>query len=515
MASRDGCNCQGEKTEEQEQEQSNSTGTTTHSQPDPAMSMAVTAASAARTKLGGYEFYRQVLKSPKFVMAPMVDQSELPWRMLSRDYGCQLCYTPMLNSSVFVRDETYRRINFTTCAKDRPLVVQFCGNDPQILLQAARMVEDQCDAVDINFGCPQHIARRGHYGAFLAEEWDLVSSLVRVLHENLAVPVTCKIRIFDDPEKTINYAKMIQASGCQLLTVHGRTLVQKGPLTGIADWQIIKRIKETLSIPVFANGNILYYEDALQCMELTGVDGVMSAEGQLSNPAIFNGPELLPSWQLAEQYMKYCEEYPTAMAAVKGHLFRMWHESVKIHTDLRERLAGVHDMAAAYAVMEEMHRRLKEEAAQHGEVTFPPYTGPSCKVGARVGIPHWYLQPKVHDLEKDKILAVGPRVNSSASEEQHETKRQAAEVEAPKPKKPKADGWKFKICPNCTNPGGVRCSHGLCKNCCLQKLRSEQVECPGHKYFLSKENFLRYKASQEQNKEQNQPEDGQQEEQQQ
>ena len=100
-----------------------------------------------------YAFYRSI-GSPKFIVAPMVDQSELPYRMLTRKYGAHLCYTPMLHARLFSESEAYRKQNFCPCPEDRPLAVQFCANDPQILLKAAQYVENDCDAVDINFGCP-------------------------------------------------------------------------------------------------------------------------------------------------------------------------------------------------------------------------------------------------------------------------------------------------------------------------------------------------------------------------
>ena len=125
----------------------------------------------------GYKFWRENLKAPKLVLAPMVEQSELPWRMLTRKYGAQLCYTPMMHASVFLRDKIYRAENFVSCAEDRPLIAQFCSDDPDTFLNAAKIIENECDAIDLNLGCPQHIARRGHYGSFLQDEWELIHKI--------------------------------------------------------------------------------------------------------------------------------------------------------------------------------------------------------------------------------------------------------------------------------------------------------------------------------------------------
>src|SRR5690606_41778568 len=106
------------------------------------------------------------------------DLSELPFRMLCRNHGAQLCYTPMLHSKIFYEDATYRKTYFSTCKEERPVFAQFCGNDPVILLNAAKLVADKVDAVDINLGCPQRIAKKGYYGAYLMENPKLIYSLV-------------------------------------------------------------------------------------------------------------------------------------------------------------------------------------------------------------------------------------------------------------------------------------------------------------------------------------------------
>jgi len=245
------------------------------------------------------------------------------WRLLTRSFMTPdsskklLAYSPMLHSRMFHETPKYRASNFEPLHRtlpepsevttpplpsdlrldgnpsiDRPLFVQFCSNSPSDLLNAAKYVAPFCDAVDLNLGCPQGIARKGRYGAFLQEEWQLIHDLINTLHKNLSVPVTAKIRVLETKERTLEYAKMVLAAGASIITVHGRQRDQKGHNTGLADWTILRYLREQLppETVMFANGNILQHEDVEECLQATGADAVMSAEANLYDPSIFAEP---------------------------------------------------------------------------------------------------------------------------------------------------------------------------------------------------------------------------------
>ncbi|CEP13309.1 hypothetical protein [Parasitella parasitica] len=338
--------------------------------------------TAAGTKLTGYEFYYKKLGSAKHIVGPMVEQSELAWRILCRRYNAHLCYTPMFHSKLFsdpIHGYKYRSDQWSTNAQDRPLIVQFCGNDPDTLLKAAKMVQDQCDAIDLNLGCPQYIAKKGRYGSFLQDDWDLIHKLISTLDKHLNVPVTAKIRVFSSETKTVNYAKMLVEAGAQLLTVHGRLREQKGHHTGVADWSKIKAVKKHCSnVPVIANGNILYYDDVQHCLDRTGADGVMSAENNLYNPAIFTNSEMPPlTFEIALEYLDICNKQAlTRPEIVKAHLFKLFHASLPVHTDLRNRLAVSNSVQEMEKITLELKDRLQKEMSLSKDVVdVNPETG--------------------------------------------------------------------------------------------------------------------------------------------
>ncbi|KAH8107419.1 Dus-domain-containing protein [Phellopilus nigrolimitatus] len=409
-----------------------------------------------RRKLSGGDLYRDVLGSPKLVVAPMVDQSELSWRILSRRYGAQLVYTPMINAKMFAesKHKSYKEQAFNLLngeeggSQDRPLIVQFAANDPDQLLTAAKLVEAHCDAVDINFGCPQDIARRGRYGCYLQDDWDLVYRLINTLHENLSIPVTAKFRVFSSLSKTVEYAKMMERAGAQILTCHGRTREQKGHNSGLADWDKIRAVKDAVSVPVFANGNVLFHDDIQRCLDATGADAIMTAEGNLYNPTVllsaasFQGPSsfttasltnalstkfsratneffmlpndtgaYLPHSTLALEYLAIVRALrtPTAGSAIKGHLFKLLRPMLLSETDLRDRLGRVRgrpggdkdELLKEYEdIVREVEARLQSEIdqVQKGKVTLEGLVKVDESTGLRV-LPRWLAQPYFRPLQ--------------------------------------------------------------------------------------------------------------------
>ncbi|KZT01148.1 Dus-domain-containing protein [Laetiporus sulphureus 93-53] len=405
------------------------------------------------TKLGGYDFYREVLGSPKYVVAPMVDQSELAWRKLSRKYGAQLVYTPMINAKMYAdgSHKNYRQQVFNTAfgeeggPEDRPLIVQFCANHAEKLLASAKMLEPYCDAIDINLGCPQDIAKKGHYGSFLQDEWDLIYELINTLHCNLSIPVTAKFRVFSTVEKTVEYAKMLERAGAQILTCHGRTREQRGHRSGLADWEKIRAVKAAVSVPVFANGNILFHSDIEHCLAATGADAIMSAEGNLYNPALF-APSSLPRppiasssslgssdlqsvpisatasaalptscltgdhprhTTLALEYLAIvkAQRTPTSPSAVKGHLFKLLRPALGREKDLREQLGRVRTDKNEDGAMWEKYEEIVKDLAERMERDEKAVEGRELEslltIDSGTGLPllpHWLAQPYFRPL---------------------------------------------------------------------------------------------------------------------
>jgi tRNA-dihydrouridine synthase 1 len=338
----------------------------------------------------------------------------------------------MLNSNLFVRSARYRRDFLTTCTADRPLVIQFCANDPEIFVQAAKYVEGICDAIDLNLGCPQGIAKRGHYGCYLQDEWDLIYSLINAVHTRVAVPIWAKIRVFTDDDKTVQYAQMVERAGAQLIGVHGRTRENKGRVQTLADWTVIRKVKAAVKVPVYANGNIRDMDDVRKCLEETGADGVMSAESLLANPALFSAKDY-PSFDLAAEYLDFAERYATAPGMVRGHLFKILSKDLEVHTDSRDQLARAKSLEQMKSAALALCSRLKNGDPPPTSTASSAAVRPTDAVETRNGLRkcrecnHWtYVGSGICNTSSC------PLNSADLAEDAHRSKRQKGESEAGK-----------------------------------------------------------------------------------
>jgi tRNA-dihydrouridine synthase 1 len=412
----------------------------------------------------GRELFNK-LGRPTKIVAPMVDGSELAWRIISRRYGAELCYSPMLHSRLFSQDKKFR--DQFICEMDgqpgldRPLIIQFCANDPDVLLNAAKYVVGKCDAVDINFGCPQGIAKKGHYGSFLMEEWDLVYRLINKLAVELGdtLPVTAKIRVFEDWSKSLEYAKMCLRAGAKFLTIHGRTREMKGQITGLANWNLVKYLRENLpeGTVFISNGNILYPDDIDRCINEIGCDAVMSAEANLSNPGVF-WTKTDDKEKLFPRVDKFMREYYEVVKSCQGteskrcmktHMFKSLKTFLPYHTDVRAEIAKLtknssfEEIEKVIVMMEDIVEDIfkKENIAELDEIKI----GEVQAWGGRYReVPYWRLQPFFRKVDgvngKDLVGEALEKIQKQTTEQQallQDKKRKLEDADSEERSEPK------------------------------------------------------------------------------
>ncbi|XP_054474118.1 uncharacterized protein LOC129106796 isoform X2 [Anoplopoma fimbria] len=220
------------------------------------------------------------------ICAPMVRYSKLAFRSLVRKYDCDICFSPMIVASDFMRSVKARDSEFTTNESDRPLIVQFAAPDAQTLADAACVVAPFSDGVDLNCGCPQRWAMSAGFGACLINKPELVKDMVRHVRNQVDNPnytASIKIRIHKDLRQTVDLCQKAESAGVSWITVHGRTAEERHQPV---NYDAIKTIKDSVSIPVIANGDIKHLRDVESTYQLTGVDGRPSPEMTLQWTAV-------------------------------------------------------------------------------------------------------------------------------------------------------------------------------------------------------------------------------------
>lgn len=215
-------------------------------------------------------------KKIKLVLAPLAGITDLPYRLICKKYGADLVFTEMLSSESIVRS---KKQFLETKKKEKPLAVQLFGSNEKTLAQAAQIVEKKADIIDINMGCPAVKVTKLGAGAALLSRPLKIKNIVEEIVSTTKKPVSVKIR----SDNAVKNSKIIEKAGAAFITIHGRKFGQG--YSGKADWNIIKKVKQSVSIPVIGNGDITSPEKAKEMLEIA--DAAMIGRAAIGNPYIF------------------------------------------------------------------------------------------------------------------------------------------------------------------------------------------------------------------------------------
>ena len=225
----------------------------------------------------------------RYILGPMAGVTDLPFRLLCREQGAGLLCMEMISAKAIYYNNRNTESLLEIHPDERPVSLQLFGSDPQIMSEMAKRIEERPFAIlDVNMGCPVPKVVKNGEGSALMKEPKLVYEIVSALVKAIKKPVTVKIRKgFDDEHvNAVEIAKIIEEAGASAVAVHGRTREQY--YSGKADWDIIRQVKEVISIPVIGNGDVTSPQKAEELVRQTGCDGIMIARGAEGNPWIFS-----------------------------------------------------------------------------------------------------------------------------------------------------------------------------------------------------------------------------------
>ena len=221
------------------------------------------------------------------ILAPMAGVTNRPFRIICKKYGAGMVCTEMASSRAMFHNDLKTKRLLNTEGEERPISMQIFGSDEESMMYATEQISKIADIVDINMGCPAPKVVKNGDGSKLLLDLEKAEKILIAVVNKSTVPVTLKIRKGWDKENivAVEIAKIAERVGISAITVHGRTRSEF--YTGKADWDIIKKVKENVKIPVIGNGDVIDGETAKRMFEYTGVDGIMIGRGSFGKPWIF------------------------------------------------------------------------------------------------------------------------------------------------------------------------------------------------------------------------------------
>lgn len=223
-----------------------------------------------------------------YVLAPMAGVTDLPFRLICKDFGAGLTTTEMISAKAITYKNKKTFDLLMTGEFEHPVAVQLFGSEPEIMAEAVKMIERYpFDIIDINMGCPVLKVVKNKEGSALSKNLPLAGKIIEAMVKSTKKPITVKFRLGFEKEKinAVEMAKVAEGSGASAVTVHGRTREQF--YEGVANWEEIAKVKDAVSIPVIGNGDLFNYDSAMKMKEITDVDGFAVARGAMGNPWIF------------------------------------------------------------------------------------------------------------------------------------------------------------------------------------------------------------------------------------